>query len=229
MVKLYENENYFSGADQGYHDYALEEDSLRKTFSKFITKISPGICNAHRLLEIGCGNGYFLAEAKRLSKVRSTALEMSDQSAAKARMHCDDVRVGGLDQLNPDDTFDVIVALQVIEHIYEPDNFVTALKDHLSEGGTLILTTPDYNAPLRFLLRKRWPSYKIPEHVTYFRRSDLKRLLLKHGFKSVQTESFSHAFSLQTIANHLGLSLPPKWAGVPIWIPWVSFVAFAIK
>jgi cyclopropane fatty-acyl-phospholipid synthase-like methyltransferase len=229
MLKLYENEDYFSGEDQGYQDYALEEHSLRKTFSRFIAAIGPSICNAHRLLEIGCGNGYFLAEAKRLSKVKTTGLEMSDQSAEKARVHCDDVRVGGLDQLKFDERFEVIVALQVIEHIYEPGDFVTTLEEHLSEGGTLILTTPDFNSPLRFLLRRRWPSYKIPEHVTYFRRSDLERLLVKHGFKSVRTKSFPHAFSLQTIANHLGLRLPPKWAGAAIWVPWTSFTAFAVK
>jgi hypothetical protein len=34
---------------------------------------------------------------------------------------------------------------------------------------------------------------------------------------------------LQTIANHLGLRLPPKWAGVALWVPWTSFVAFAVK
>jgi 2-polyprenyl-3-methyl-5-hydroxy-6-metoxy-1,4-benzoquinol methylase len=229
MIKLYEDETYFSGEDQGYHDYALEEESLRKTFARLVTKISPDIRNAHRMLEIGCGNGYFLAEAKRLRELKLTALEMSDQSAEKARVHCADVRVGGLDALGPDERFDVIIALQVIEHIYDPDGFVTALKEHLNEGGTLILTTPDCNSPLRFLLGRRWPSYKTPEHVTYFRRSDLKRLLLKNGFSSAQTESFPHAFSLQTIANNLGITLPPRWAGLPLWIPWTSFTAFAVK
>src|SRR5436190_1705782 len=71
------------------------------------------------LLEIGCGYGYLLEEARGFFRTR-TGLEMSHDAAAIASRRADRVYEGGLEQLPAGEKFDCIIATHVIEHVYDP-------------------------------------------------------------------------------------------------------------
>ena len=78
-------------------------------------------------------------------------------------------------------TFDVVTAIEVIEHVADPVPFLSGLRDLLRPGGLLFLTTGNA-APHRDDLA-RW-NYVIPEiHVSFFEPRTLERALIAAGFR----------------------------------------------
>src|SRR5262249_54960311 len=137
------------------------------------------------LLEIGCGYGYLLDEA-RLFFDRRVGTDFSSQAAEIARATGAEVFIGGVDQVPPESKFDCVVATQVIEHVYEPLSFVKALAEHTKLGGHIVIATPDIGGALRRVTGPRWPSFKVPEHVLYFDFRRLSALMHRAGLTNVR-------------------------------------------
>ena len=70
--------------------------------------------------------------------------------------------------------FDCVLAIQVIEHVYQPLTFVKQLINHTQPGGHIIIATPDIGGVLRKTMGRHWPSFKVPEHVRLLRFSHFK-------------------------------------------------------
>jgi len=140
-----------------------------------------------RLLEIGCGSGDFLIEA-RARGFEVEGLEYSEHAAsdANARLGQAVVRVGSPeDECLPSNAYDVIGAFDVIEHLRRPSQTLKHLYAALKPQGLLALATPSLDSWSRRVLGRYWMEYKT-EHLTYFSRRSLTRLLEDHGFEVVQ-------------------------------------------
>jgi SAM-dependent methyltransferase len=133
------------------------------------------------------------------------------------------VITGGVDALPAGSTFDLIVAAHVVEHVYDPRSFVNGLLALLRPGGVVVLGTPDMGSAWRRVLGRRWPSFKIPEHVTYFDVRTLGRLMREAGLEDVRPFPFLHAFPLALVTKKVGLGFVGRLAGrfgaTPIWLP----------
>lgn len=218
--RLYEGDGYFGheGA-AGYEDYASQEESLRITFRRFLGELDRLGMTGGSLLEVGCGYGYFLDEARRHFRSRA-GLDLSLKAAARAReMTGADVRTGGPGALPAGEQFDQIIAINVIEHVYDPVPFLNSLYSRLSPGGWLALATPDIGSFWHRLLGRRWPSFKIPEHVAFYDAGTLSRLLAGAGLIEVRKIPFAHAFPLGLIAKKMGARLSDRLGRVPVWLP----------
>jgi SAM-dependent methyltransferase len=136
-----------------------------------------------RLLELGSGWGTFLACAAWRGW-DATGLELSPPAAAHARRtfgvesHCASVPEG-----LPDETWDVIVAFEVIEHFPRPDVVLRALHDHLRPDGLLVLTTPDLDHPAHRVLGDSDPMWSVPGHLVWYDRRTLDDALRFAGFR----------------------------------------------
>lgn len=99
------------------------------------------------LADIGCGVG-IVAEPLARAGARITAVDASEQSILIAQRHAE---LSGLeidyrcalpeDLLASGATFDVVTSLEVVEHVADPDAFLTALAGLVRPGGTLIVGT----------------------------------------------------------------------------------------
>lgn len=221
MRSRYERADYFNeGTKGGYDDYRLQERSLRLTFRRFLKELSRRGLASGKLLEVGSGYGYFLDEAGHYFSDR-TGVELSAGAAARARecSECD-VHVGIGETVLPQlGTFDVIVAVNVIEHVYAPVEFAAMMRRHLNPGGTLVLATPDIGSVWYRLLGRRWPSFKIPEHVAFFNEGTLRRLFLKAGFGETEVLPYPHAFPLGVVAGKLRLAVTGALSQLTVWLP----------
>lgn len=120
--------------------------------------------STRRVLEVGCGTGTTLAWLKQTGRCElAVGVEMFEQAAQAARQHADRVVVGNAEVLieNAFDvaSFDLILCLDVLEHMVDPWAFVAQAQALLVPGGTFIASLPNVRhlavlAPL--LLRGRW-------------------------------------------------------------------------
>lgn len=218
MHRTYRDDRYFEGEGLGYSSYLAQEPTLRRTFVHLLDTLERRSMTGGRLLEVGCAYGFFLDEARgRFDRCEGT--ELSEAAAHAAESRVDRVRLGGLEQLAPDERFDVAACIHVIEHVYDPLAFVRRIREHLSPGGFLILATPDMGGFWRRLQGRRWPFYKMPEHVTYFDRRSLARLLELGGYVDVQPLPYASYFSVELVGEKLGFRVPSFLRRLQIRLP----------
>lgn len=90
-----------------------------------------------------------------------------------------------LDELELDETFDVIIAGEMIEHLNNPGLFLNGIKRFMHTGSTLVLTTINAYCGMRVvwygLRGKRGRAELVhPDHVAYYSYSTLKLLVERH-------------------------------------------------
>ncbi|HUO86607.1 MAG TPA: methyltransferase domain-containing protein [Thermoanaerobaculia bacterium] len=217
MRASYREDSYFEGEGPGYRSYQSQETTLRRTFRRFLGALEARRMTGGDLLEVGCAYGYFLDEAAPWFE-RRVGTEFSARAAERARRRGDRVLLGGLEAL-AGERFDVAAVIHVIEHVYDPVTFLTQLRGHLVPGGWAVVATPEMGGFWRPLMGRRWPFFKIPEHVTYFDRQSLQRLFEAAGYREAQPVPYVSSFSLQMIAEKLGRSAPTALASRALPLP----------
>ena len=149
--------------------------------------LTPG----RRMLEVGCGNGHFLSVARgRGWEVKGTELSRAHVGHAQARGL--DVVYGDLvaDPLWADRAFDVVVLIEVVEHVPEPRELLAACARRLDPGGVLFVTTPNYGSMTRRILGGGWSVLGV-EHVALASQRGLRRALNEVGFDVIRLWSKS--------------------------------------
>lgn len=229
MMALYQDDHYFEGSgDGGYGSYEAQEQPLRLTFRRLLANLAKRELVGGDLLEVGCGYGYLLDEAKPFFE-RRVGTDFSADAVARAQQTGAVVYHGGLDQVEADHSFETIISNHVIEHVYDPAGFIKSLAQRLKQGGNLLLSTPDAGSFWLPLMGKRWPSFKLPEHIHYFSKPHLSKLLLAAGLNDVRVVPYAHAFPLALVAAKLGLTIKGSMADKSLWIPKTTLALVASK
>jgi SAM-dependent methyltransferase len=229
MASIYSDDGYYDESSaEGYADYAVQRKALGATFARLMKNLKRRGLTGGSLLEVGCGFGFLLAAAEPYFE-RRHGTDFSPRAARSACQHADRVFQGGLDQIPGDAVYDCIISNQVIEHVHQPRRFLTNLSHHLRPGGVIITATPDMGSFWRRLMGRHWPSFKLPEHILYFDRHSLARLLSECGFESPAPLPYPHAFPLALVAAKFGMKVPDRLADLNIWLPRTTLALAARK
>ena len=100
-------------------------------------------------LDVGCGAGLLAEPLARLG-AHVTAVDAAPELIEVAKAHAAgqglaiDYRFAGVEDLNG--KFDLVTAMEVVEHVADPQDFIDALAARLVEGGLMILSTPNKTA-----------------------------------------------------------------------------------
>jgi len=141
------------------------------------------------ILDIGCATGALLASL-RDKGWRVTGVEISPSAVYAKKEHKLDVRNVPLEENNfPDNSFDVILASHLIEHLNEPKTFLEETYRILKDNGSIFITTPDISGFQSRLFGSRWRS-AIFDHLYLFSRRTLSKMLKSVGFKVVSCHSW---------------------------------------
>jgi 2-polyprenyl-3-methyl-5-hydroxy-6-metoxy-1,4-benzoquinol methylase len=160
----------------------LLETILHFLFNKFISVIIPYKNNGN-ILDVGCGNGTFLNFIKKYGW-NTYGTEISDYSIIKCKEKDINVFKGELHEAEHQNKyFDVVVVNQVLEHLYDPLNFLIECKRILKDDGLLIIGVPNFNSYDSRILQGDWQALQVPTHLYHFSTKTLTRMLEKAGFQ----------------------------------------------
>jgi 2-polyprenyl-3-methyl-5-hydroxy-6-metoxy-1,4-benzoquinol methylase len=166
-------------------------------FATARTEIAPHLPQrVHRMLDIGCGTGATTAFVKSLHDVQwAGGAEFVPEEAEKARSICDHVSVGNVEdwafetEIAPA-SLDLILCLDVLEHLVDPWRVVQRLSPLLAPGGRLIVSVPNIRnwKFIRGLLfrgdfRYRDSGLLDRTHLRFFVRDTARDLALAGGLK----------------------------------------------
>jgi 2-polyprenyl-3-methyl-5-hydroxy-6-metoxy-1,4-benzoquinol methylase len=143
--------------------------------------------HGRRILEAGCGAGFFLKAAERAGWLPA-GIELSAEASrfAAERLGLNIRRQPVEEAAIPPASFDAAAMFDVIEHLFEPRAVLQALARALAPGGTLAISTPNFDSASRYLLGPDWAVLSPLEHVYYFTEDSLRRLLEATGFTEVE-------------------------------------------
>ncbi len=143
----------------------------------------------NKLLEIGAGFGIFSHEMANHNFFKEVVgIEASQSLAETCRKKGIRIYEGILEELIIEEKFDIVVAFEVIEHIFDPKLFLEITNNILIPGGLLILTFPNYEGFDISVLGAE--SVAIDhEHLNYFNETSITLILEKSGYivESIET------------------------------------------
>lgn len=104
----------------------------------------------------------------------------------------------------PAGSLDVVLAISVLEHVFEPLALLEGIRRVLAPGGQCLINVPSWKGK-RYLERAafQWgvsPASEMDDHKMYYDEKDLWPLLVRAGFAPSRIRCFSHKFGLNTFA-----------------------------
>lgn len=157
--------------------WQLERGRQVMTFVRSVAPDSP------RILDLGCGTGWFTAELARLGD--ATGVDLSQAAIDEARARFPGVRyvAGDFYALSlPVEHYDIVVCQEVIAHAQDQAGLLKLIADVLKPDGYLVLTTVN-----KFVIERTEQAPDPPEHIkSWLDAAMLKRLLISR-FDVVRT------------------------------------------
>lgn len=157
--------------------------AVRKfTLQSKLNWIEPDKKANKELLDIGCGNGHFLAAAKEKGW-NINGLELDPETAARAAKLTGLTIAPSLVEIDPEKQFQVITLWHVLEHVYELDDYFNFFKSRLHKDGKLLLALPNAASFDANYFEEYWAAYDVPRHIYHFTPNTITALAGKYGFK----------------------------------------------
>ena len=174
LPKYYESEDYISHTDGKRTPFEKIYHVVKRNAIKGkVALISKQQQNKGQLLDIGCGTGDFLVEAKNQGW---TILGFEPNSDAKALAKQKGVLCTDDIFSLPENTFDVVTMWHVLEHVPNLTDYIANLKRIVKPNGTIIIAVPNYKSFDAKYYNRFWAAYDVPRHLWHFSKTSIKRL-----------------------------------------------------
>lgn len=140
------------------------------------------------LLDVGCGIGVLLKEAKSLGfNTRGVEVSKTASSYGVENFSLDIINSDLIKSDLPKETFDVVVLNHVFEHIKEPVSLLNGIKRVLKPDGVVLFVVPNMESLSAKLFLRFMPLINLREHIWHFSKKTLARLLADNGFSIKKT------------------------------------------
>lgn len=185
--KYYDSEEYISHSDKANSPinliYKIARQYALRSKKKLINSVVKD--KKGRILDYGCGTGYFL-ETMKSDGWKTYGIEPNDKARAIATQK---VKVkGSIEELDlKNKKFDIITLWHVLEHIHDLNSTIKSLKTILKEKGKIIIAVPNIESYEKSIFGEEWAAYDVPRHLYHFSQETMKTLMLKHGLKIKKT------------------------------------------
>ena len=179
----------------------FESPQDNQSYAQFYKKLERFLklhVSGRRILDVGCGDGVFLSCIS--DEWLRQGLEPSASGVTLARQKNLDVQQATLDTVQDKYEVDVISALDVVEHVIDPHQFLESFKPHLRPGGVVLLLTGDADSYAARIAGPRWSYLRWCGHISVLSRTGLRKLLQSHGFEILAWDRCDHPSSSGAVA-----------------------------
>jgi 2-polyprenyl-3-methyl-5-hydroxy-6-metoxy-1,4-benzoquinol methylase len=185
---------------------------------RYLPRPDPG----QRLLDVGCGNGDYLANAADAGW-QATGVDADEQAVAVASQRGLDARVGGIELFAGEaGCFDAVTLSHVLEHLHDPAALLHAVQRLLKPGGVVFIDTPNIDSRGARRWGSDWRGLETPRHLLIFSRVALLDMLRTAGFVGIQSKRRSavrKSMELASLRIHAGKS---PYGREPARLPWMA-------
>jgi 2-polyprenyl-3-methyl-5-hydroxy-6-metoxy-1,4-benzoquinol methylase len=186
MLARYESPLFFNNYLKTFHATYKEYDLqfIEKHYRIYLDLLRKIYFSGARLLDVGCGAGFFLKAAIK-EGWQGEGIEISSLAANYAENIVKiPVHRGSLESLSiPYESYDLITMLDLLEHLSHPLETLKMAYRLLKKGGHIFASTPDFHSLSRIFLGKSWAVLSPSEHLFYFTSRSLYYLFKFSGFK----------------------------------------------
>ena len=165
-----------------YWSYPQFHERHRSIFDHFFydrwQKISSAGKHIDRLLDVGCGYGFFLEFLKDYVPNLMGIDINRDVVAYASGIKKLNVRLSHIEDFHTEHLYDCVVMCDVLEHVMDPNHVLSICHDLLTPQGALFIQVPNLTG---FRLPPNH-SWGLPHHIWQFGPKNLKQLLMKNGF-----------------------------------------------
>ena len=184
---------YYSILNSEFHHNSKKpkDNHNYKEYKEYGTIIK-ALKNTGKVLEIGCGTGYLLKALEKLG-YDCYGVEPSPMAYNHAKNKL------GLNVENEflaassfySQKFDVIILIDVVEHITNMQIFMQEITSVLNEGGIIFIGTGNSDSLNAKIAGPNWGYFLSWEHVSFFNKESMKYLLQKNNFKNIKIKKTS--------------------------------------
>lgn len=191
---------------QSTFDYNDEVKGLKLTYGYYLDKLDKYKVQKRALLEIGCGNGFFLEEALKRGYSTVKGVEPSKNAVSKANncvqpnIICDIMSPG----LFEPEYFDVICMFQVLDHISNPNVLIKECYNILKPGGIILCLNHNVESLSAKILKSRSPIIDI-EHTYLFSPNTISHIFTLYNFQIKTVGNVYNNYSLYYLIRLLPL------------------------
>ncbi len=186
--------------DDFYKDYityktGLTEYLIESTYPAFVSNLTltlkdldwPFKANDQiHLLDIGCGNGFFLQYIKEnFNGIKTEGLDLSQECVNKCIEKGLNVHIGDIFSLDETKKFEFITMFHVIEHVQNPIDWIKKIHSMLLPNGEFIIETPVYGLVAESF-KENWRYFMPVEHLNIFSKDAMLNTLRNNGFEIIK-------------------------------------------
>ncbi len=177
--QYYEN---MSKYEFNYRHGLLPEDYAHH-FQKIVDFLIPHLINkSRRILDIGCSTGGLLSVLKSAGYTNVFGIDPSSSCVAAAKeLYQVSASVHNISNYVPEKKFDVVVLCAVLEHLVDFEGSLQKIRALLNDDGLFVVEVPDIERFGQFVAAP-FQQFSV-EHINYFSRNSLERMLNKYGFR----------------------------------------------
>jgi 2-polyprenyl-3-methyl-5-hydroxy-6-metoxy-1,4-benzoquinol methylase len=190
---------------EGSYSTFVSAQEVRELIAKHRLSAVGSLVKRGRWLDLGCSSGDLVA-AVQAAGFEAEGLDLSAEAVGRAKARGLTVGCLPVEAFEPAHAFETISAFDLLEHLLDPRGFLRRVRGWLTADGRLLLTMPDVRSVYpRLLMRRHWFYYWPDEHLFYFDRSTITRLLEEEGFEVMRLSRATKPLTLDYAARSLEL------------------------
>ncbi len=200
IASYYDDVYFMKRTERGYDNYFSEatrreiervmEINLRDLGFFDLEKRLPG---ERRVLDIGCAAGYFLSYLTKRGW-KATGVDISASCVEFARGAGLTVYEDDYLDITFSNRFDIITLWASLEHLHQPGRFLAKAREELSDGGSIYISTCRTGGLFMKISGPNWRFYNFPEHLYFFSRDAMQKILEQNGLRIVRYATYGSGF-----------------------------------
>jgi 2-polyprenyl-3-methyl-5-hydroxy-6-metoxy-1,4-benzoquinol methylase len=251
--EIYDGEHYHERYIKSEYIYFPTSKIYLQQINKALSKINFNKNNA-KLLDVGCGIGYFLYLAQNDGfNVQGADISKWAAHYAQQKFNVEVISGNFLEMKLDESSYDIITLWQTIEHLPQPSEFLKKIYSLLKVGGVVCIATPDVSSWIAKFYKKLWNCYMPNEHIALFNFKSMETILKNNHLSPILVKrirerefifeqiEFTKLFIIRLIKNivlktKIFKSLLPKYLignwekqiDLEIPLPSIAYSVFAI-